>query len=240
MHNSSPIYRRILLKLSGEALMGQQNFGIAPDILENLAAQIGELKATGVELGIVIGAGNFLRGASIASFSTRQVAADHMGMLATVMNSIALNEALLAQNTDSTIMSAVTIPGMAQGFSYTEAIEKLTNGQVVIFAGGTGNPFFTTDTAACLRGIEIGADVVFKATKVDGVYDKDPAKFADARFYSKLDYASILAQNLAVMDMTAIILCQQYSMPLRVFNMLSANNLSQAALSEEIGTLITG
>jgi len=220
--------------------MGDKMHGIDSGVLAATASEISKLKAIGVEVGIVIGGGNFLRGADIAGVNTRQVAADHMGMLATIMNSLTLHEALLAGGITSSIMSAVEIPGVAPGFQYDLAIDKLSSGQVVIFAGGTGNPFFTTDTAACLRGIEIAADVVFKATKVDGVYAKDPVKYPDAEFYSKLDYANVIAQNLAVMDMTAIILCQQHAMPLRVLNMLKTDNLLQAVLSEEIGTLIKG
>lgn len=239
MSKVSPLYKRVLLKLSGEALMGKQKFGLSVETLSKTANEIAKLQATGVELGIVVGGGNFLRGASLQESGANRAAADSMGMLATVMNAIALQDTLRQKGLSTAIMSSVVLPGVAEVFQYDTAQDKLSAGQIVIFAGGTGNPFFTTDTAACLRGIEIGADVVFKATKVDGVYDKDPFKFTDAKFYRKLNYAEVIAQKLGVMDMTAIILCQEHAMPLRVISMLDEDNLHQAVLSETIGTLIT-
>ncbi len=239
MSKTSPLYKRVLLKLSGEALMGEQKFGLSATTLSKIASEIAKLQATGVELGIVVGGGNFLRGASLQKSGANRAPADSMGMLATVMNSIALQDALRQQGLSTSIMASVTLPGIAEVFQYDIAQDKLKSGQIMIFAGGTGNPFFTTDTAACLRGIEIEADVVFKATKVDGVFDKDPVKFADAKFYQKLDYAEVIAQNLGVMDMTAIILCQEHAMPLRVISMLDEDNLQKAVISEDIGTLIT-
>ena len=231
-------YNRVLLKLSGEALMGELDFGLSIDILTKTATEIKQLASLGVQIGIVIGGGNYLRGGNIAKSGMNRVVADKMGMLATVMNSLALQDSLNQQDVATLTMSSIELPGISHKFNHEEAIKAMQSEQVCIFAGGTGNPFFTTDTAACLRGIEIDADVVIKATKVDGVYDKDPVKFKDAKRYDNLSYDDVLQQKLEVMDLIAIHLCQQHKMPLRVINMTDSDSLLAMMQSDAIGTLI--
>ena len=209
-------YKRILLKLSGEQLIGDEGFGIDPKVLDKMALEIGQLVGIGVEVGLVIGGGNLFRGAALNSAGMDRVTGDHMGMLATVMNALAMRDALERTSISSRVMSAIQMSGVVEHYDRRRAMRYLQDGDVVIFAAGTGNPFFTTDSAACLRGIEIGADAVFKVTKVDGVYSADPLKNPDAKFYSNLTYDEILDKKLGVMDLTAICLCQEYKMPLRV------------------------
>lgn len=216
---SKPIYKRILLKLSGEALQGSEGFGIDPSILDRMALEIKELLAEGVEVGVVLGGGNLFRGAKLAKAGMNRVVGDHMGMLATVMNGLAMRDALHRAEVNAKLMSAFQLNGICDTYNWSEAIKMLREKRVVIFSAGTGSPFFTTDSAACLRGIEIEADVVLKATKVDGVYDKDPAKYADAKLYNKLTYAQVIEQELQVMDLAAFTLARDHGMPIRVFNM---------------------
>lgn len=237
---SQPNYKRILLKLSGEALQGDGEFGIAPAVLDSMATQIGQLARANVQVGIVIGGGNLFRGSELSAAGLDRVTGDHMGMLATVMNSLAMKDALDRAGVKATVMSSIAIDSVAQGFDYRVAKELLTAGEVVILAGGTGNPFFTTDTAACLRGIEISADVVMKATKVDGVYDKDPVKHADAVKFDRLSYDDVLERKLGVMDLTAICLVRDHNMPLRVFNMNKAGGLVSVVMDAQEGTLVNG
>lgn len=207
---SKPIYKRILLKLSGEALQGSEGFGIDPSILDRMALEIKELLAEGVEVGVVLGGGNLFRGAKLAKAGMNRVVGDHMGMLATVMNGLAMRDALHRAEVNAKLMSAFQLNGICDTYNWSEAIKMLREKRVVIFSAGTGSPFFTTDSAACLRGIEIKADVVLKATKVDGVYDKDPAKYADAKLYNKLTYAQVIEQELQVMDLAAFTLARDH------------------------------
>lgn len=232
-------FNRILLKLSGEALAGGMGFGIDPKILDVMALEIGQLVGVGVQVGIVIGGGNLFRGAALHEAGLDRVAGDHMGMLATVMNGLAVRDALERSNIDSRLMSAIPMSGIVDHYDRRHAVRHLKNGEVVIFAGGTGNPFFTTDTAACLRGIEIGADLMLKATKVDGVYTEDPMKNPDAEKYDTLTYAEVLDKKLAVMDLTAICLCQDHNLPVRVFNMNKQGALANLIQGGDEGTLIS-
>jgi len=234
----SPRYQRILLKLSGEALAGDGGFGISPTVLDTMALEIGQLVGIGVQVGLVVGAGNLFRGAELQKAGLDRVAGDHMGMLATVMNGLALRDALERSNIRTRLMSAIPMSGIVEHYDHRHAIRCLKNGEVVIFGAGTGNPFFTTDSAACLRGIEINADVVLKATKVDGVYDADPAKNPEAKKYDYLTYDEVLEKKLGVMDLTAIVLCQDHAMPLRVFNMHKRGALLDLMLGVDEGTLV--
>lgn len=231
-------YKRILLKLSGEALMGDQEFGIDPKVLDRMALEIGQLVGIGVQVGMVIGGGNLFRGAALSAAGMERVTGDHMGMLATVMNGLAMRDALERTNIRTRVMSAIPMSGVVEHYDRRTAIRYLTSGDVVIFSAGTGNPFFTTDSAACLRGIEIDADVIIKATKVDGVYDKDPIKYTDAIKYDRLTYDAALAQKLEVMDLTAICLVRDQGMPVRVFNMNKPGALLNLVVGGQEGTLI--
>ena len=231
-------YRRLLLKLSGEALMGAQGFGIDPDVLDRMALEIGQLTGIGVQVGLVIGGGNLFRGSALNKAGLDRVAGDHMGMLATVMNALAMRDALERADIDAKIMSAIEMRGVTDFYDRRKAVRALQYGQVVIFAAGTGNPFFTTDSAACLRGIEIGAELVIKATKVDGVYDKDPVKHSDAVRFDQLTYDQVLDLKLGVMDLTAICLCRDHDMPVRVFEMEKQGALLNIAMGKPEGTLI--
>ena len=215
----SPKYKRILLKLSGEALMGELDFGIDPKVLDRMALEIGQLKGIGVQVGLVIGGGNLFRGKKLSESGLDRVAGDHMGMLATVMNALAMRDALERANITTRVMSAIPMSGVVDHYDRRSAIRALDIGDVVIFAAGTGNPFFTTDSAACLRGIEINADVVMKATNVDGVYTADPKKDPSATKYDTLTYQEVLEKQLGVMDLTAICLARDHQMPLRVYDM---------------------
>ncbi|WP_114417306.1 UMP kinase [Marinospirillum perlucidum] len=231
-------YKRILLKLSGEALMGEQDFGIDPKVLDRMALEIGQLVGIGVQVGLVIGGGNLFRGAALNAAGMERVTGDHMGMLATVMNGLAMRDALERSNIRTRVMSAIPMSGVVEHYDRRSAIRYLTSGDVVIFSAGTGNPFFTTDSAACLRGIEVDADVIVKATKVDGVYDMDPVKHPEAVKYEHLTYDAALEQKLEVMDLTAICLVRDQCMPVRVFNMNKPGALLNLVVGGQEGTLI--
>jgi len=231
--------RRILLKLSGEALMGAGDFGIDPDVLHRVAGEIAELVAGGIQVGLVIGGGNIFRGAGLAGGGFDRVTGDHIGMLATVMNSLAMQDALRGRDIDARTMSAFRIDQVCEYYNRNDAVRHLEAGRVVILSAGTGNPYFTTDSAASLRAIEIGADVMIKATKVDGVYSADPMKEPDAQFFSRLSYDRVLREGLAVMDATAVVLCKEQGMPLRVMNINTEGALMRAVRGESVGTLVT-
>ncbi len=238
MSESNPIYKRVLLKLSGEALMGSQDYGIDPDILNRVAEEISELVELGLEVGVVIGAGNIFRGKGLADAGMDRVTGDHMGMLATVMNCLALQDAIERVGPSCRVMSALSIHQVCEDYVRRRAIRHLEKGRVVIFGAGTGNPFFTTDSAGSLRAIEIEADVLMKATKVDGVYDSDPMKNPDAKRYDSLSYDDVLRDNLAVMDATAIVLCKEQNMPLRIFNLNNPGDLVRTVKDKSIGTSV--
>ncbi len=231
-------YQRVLLKLSGEALMGEQNFGIDPQVLTYVSEEVKRLINQGIQVGIVIGGGNIFRGVGLAASGMDRVAGDHMGMLATVINSLALQDALEKSDVPARVMSALPIHQVCEDYIRRRAIRHLEKGRVVIFAAGTGNPFFTTDSAASLRGIEIEADVVIKATKVDGVYSADPVKDPDAVLYHNLSYDEVLEKKLNVMDATAIVLCRDHKMPIRVYNMTKLGALDKVINGEQEGTLV--
>ncbi|MDO8861482.1 UMP kinase [Haliea sp. E1-2-M8] len=231
-------YKRILLKLSGEALTGRESFGIDPKILDQLALEIGQLVGIGVQVGLVVGGGNLFRGAALQSAGLDRVTGDHMGMLATVMNALALRDALERSNIATQVMSSIPMSGVVDHYDRRKAIRAISNGDVVIFCAGTGNPFFTTDSSACLRGIEIDAELVLKATKVDGVYSADPMKVADAVKYERLSYDEVLDKKLEVMDLTAICLCRDHKMPVRVFKMEDRGALLSIVRGGQEGTLI--
>jgi uridylate kinase len=233
-----PVYKRMLLKLSGEALMGDQEFGISSDAIKIYAKQIKEIYDTGMELAIVIGAGNIFRGLSGTDQGVDRVTGDHMGMLATVINSLALQNAIEQLGIQTRVLSAIEMPKIAEPFIKRRAERHLEKGRVVIFGAGTGNPYFTTDTAAALRAIEIGADLVAKATKVDGIYDKDPVKHTDAVKYDVVSYDEVLAKDLKVMDATAISLCRENKLPILVFNLLQEGNMNKVIYGEAIGTKV--
>jgi len=236
--NYQPKYKRILLKLSGEALMGDESFGIDPKVLDRMALEIGQLIGIGVQVGLVLGGGNLFRGAALSEAGMDRVTGDHMGMLATVMNALAMRDALERSNISTRVMSAIPMSGVVEHYDRRRAIRDLKDGEVVIFSAGTGNPFFTTDSAACLRGIEIDADIVLKATKVDGVYNADPMKDSSAVKYDRLSYDEVLNKKLGVMDLTAICLCRDHNMPVRVFNMNQPGVLANIMVGEAEGTLI--
>ncbi|NQZ50495.1 MAG: UMP kinase [Moritella sp.] len=237
--NPKPAYRRILLKLSGEALMGDENFGIDPKVLDRMAQEIKEIVELGVQVGLVIGGGNLFRGAGLAEAGMNRVVGDHMGMLATVMNGLAMRDALHRAYVNARLMSAIELRGVCDSYNWAEAISLLKTGRVVIFAAGTGNPFCTTDSAACLRGIEIEADIVLKATKVDGVYSEDPVKNPDAEFYATLDYREVVEKELKIMDLSAFTMARDHNLPMRVFNMTKPGALRRVIMGEAEGTLIS-
>jgi len=218
--------------------MGEQNFGIDPAVLNQVATEVKEVVTAGVQVGIVIGGGNIFRGVSLAATGMDRVAADQMGMLATVINSLALQDAMRLQGLSASVMSAFPIHGVCEAYTHRDALAHLDNGRIVIFAAGTGNPFFTTDTAASLRGVEISADVVIKATKVDGVFSADPEKNPDAKRYTTLTYDEVIEQKLAVMDATAIVLCRDNNVPIRVFNMNKQGALMNLVKGNSEGTLV--
>ncbi|WP_427171758.1 UMP kinase [Fusobacterium nucleatum] len=234
----SPFYKKILLKLSGEALMGDQEFGISSDVITSYAKQIKEIADLGVEISIVIGGGNIFRGLSGAAQGVDRVTGDHMGMLATVINSLALQNSIEKLGVPTRVQTAIEMPKVAEPFIKRRAQRHLEKGRVVIFGAGTGNPYFTTDTAAALRAIEMEADVVIKATKVDGIYDKDPVKYPDAKKYETVTYNEVLAKDLKVMDATAISLCRENKLPIIVFNSLVEGNLKKVVMGEHIGTTV--
>ena len=236
----TPVYKRILLKLSGEALMGDQEFGISSEVISSYARQIKEIVDMGVEVGIVIGGGNIFRGLSGAEQGVDRVTGDHMGMLATVINSLALQNSIEKLGVATRVLTAIEMPQIAEPYIRRRAERHLEKGRVVIFGAGTGNPYFTTDTAAVLRAIEINADVVIKATKVDGIYDKDPVKYKDAVRYETVTYSEVLNKDLKVMDAAAISLCRDNKLPLIVFDSLVEGNIKKVVLGEcnEIGTKV--
>ena len=234
------VYKRILLKLSGEALMGECDYGIDPQVISRVATEIVELLEMKVQVAVVIGGGNIFRGAGLAEGGIDRVTGDQMGMLATVINSLALQDALESQGANSRVMSAIQINEVWEDYIRRRAVRHLERGRVVVFAAGTGNPFFTTDSAASLRATEIDAELMLKATKVDGVYDADPMKNPDANMYKQLSYDQVLRDDLQVMDATAIVMCRDNNIPLRVFNMFHAGDLKRIALGEDVGTLVSG
>ncbi len=236
MSGSRP--KRILLKLSGEALMGDNDYGIDPDVIKRICTEIFEVSQKGFEIAIVVGGGNIFRGAGLAAGGLDRVAADHMGMLATVMNALALQDELESMGAKARVMSALKINEVCEDYIQRRAVRHLEKGRIVIFAAGTGNPFFTTDSAASLRGIEIHADIVLKATKVDGVYSADPVKDKNAVFYSDLTYDEVIEQKLNVMDATAVVLCRDHNMPLRIFNLNVPGALMRAVTGGDEGTLV--
>lgn len=233
-----PVYRRVLVKLSGEALMGRCDYGIDPEVLQRLALEVKELVTCNIEVAMVIGGGNIFRGAGLAAKGMDRVTADHMGMLATVINALALQDALERIGLFARVMSAIRINQICEDYIRRRAIRHLEKGRVVIFAAGTGNPFFTTDSAASLRAIEINADLMIKATKVDGVYSADPTRFDGARRYDYLNYDEVLENKLGVMDATAVVLCRDNAMPLRVLDMMKPGAMMRAIMGEAEGTLI--
>lgn len=237
-----PPYRRVLLKLSGETLMGAQQFGIHQETCMQIAHALSFFHEAGIELGVVIGGGNICRGLDLKSSGMPRTPADHMGMLATLFNGIALQQALMSKEVPVCIMSALECPRVAEPYNWTRALQYLTDGKVVIFVGGTGNPYFTTDTAAALRASEIEADVLLKATKVDGIFDKDPLKFSDAVKYDSISYSQILAEKLQVMDATAIAMCRSNQIPIYVFNMsrLTHEPLEDVLTQVHRGTWVNG
>jgi uridylate kinase len=236
---ASPRFKRILLKLSGEALMGSTGFGIDPTTLQNIASEVAEVRTRGVEIAIVIGGGNIFRGLAASSQGMDRASADYMGMLATVMNSLALQDALERVQVHTRVLSAIAMQELCEPYIRRRAMRHLEKGRVVIFAAGTGNPYFTTDTAASLRAMEIHADVMLKATKVDGVYDKDPKKFTDAKRFNRLTFLDALQRNLKVMDSTAISLCRDNKLPIVVFDLHQRGNIRRVVDGESIGTLVT-
>jgi uridylate kinase len=239
MGDPAPRFKRILLKLSGEALMGESGFGIDPGTLERIASEIAEIHALSVEVAIVIGGGNIFRGLAASAHGMDRASADYMGMLATVMNSLALQDALERTNVQTRVLSAIEMQELCEPYIRRRAMRHLEKGRVVIFAAGTGNPYFTTDTAASLRAMEIHADVLLKATKVDGIYDKDPVKFKDAKRFHRLTYLEVLQQNLKVMDSTATALCRDNKLAIVVFDLHTRGNIRRVVAGESIGTLVT-
>jgi uridylate kinase len=231
-------FTRILLKLSGEVLAGENGFGIDQERLHSMAREVAEVAQAGVQVGLVVGGGNFFRGVQAAAKKMDRVTADHMGMLATVINSLALQDALERQGIPTRVMTAITIPSVAEPYIRRRAIRHLEKGRIVIFAAGTSNPYFSTDTGATLRALEIHAEVVAKATGVDGVYDKDPRKHADAVMYETITFHEVLANSLAVMDASAVAMCRENKLPIRVFNLRTAGNIMRMAMGEPVGTLI--
>lgn len=239
MPNRDKKYKRILLKLSGEALMGDEGFGIDPKVLDRMALEIGQLVGIGIQIGLVIGGGNLFRGAALQKAGLDRVTGDHMGMLATVMNALAMRDALERANIPSIVMSSIPMSGVVDHYDRRKAMRCLARSEVVIFSAGTGNPFFTTDSAACLRGIEVDAELVLKATKVDGVYTADPMKDPTATKYDQLSYDEVLDKKLEVMDLTAICLCRDHNMPLRVFEMEKPGALLNIVSGGQEGTLVS-
>ncbi len=235
-----PCYKRILLKLSGEALAGQQGYGIDPDIIRGIATEIRGVADLGVQIAIVIGGGNIFRGVAASSMGMDRASADYMGMLATVMNSLALQDALEKAGVVTRVQSAIEMQEIAEPYIRRRAVRHLEKGRVVIFGAGTGNPFFTTDTAASLRAIEIGAEIILKATKVDGVYNADPVKDKDAVKFDQLTYLDVLKQGLKVMDSTATSLCMDNNLPIHVFDLTRCGNIQRVVCGEQIGTIIKG
>lgn len=238
MAGQTPAYKRVLLKLSGEALMGSQKFGIDPEVLKRYSTEIKAVQQMGVQIGIVIGGGNIFRGVSNSSSGIDKVTGDHMGMLATIINALALQSALEHEGTMTRLMSAIRMETIAEPFIRRRAVRHLEKGRIVIFGAGTGNPYFTTDTAASLRAVEIEADVIIKGTRVDGVYDSDPERNPSALRFSEITYLDVLKKDLKVMDLTAITLCRENRLPILVFNMNVPGNFKRLILGEPVGTRV--
>jgi uridylate kinase len=232
-------FKRILIKLSGEALAGDQGFGIDPETISSISQELVEVAKMGIQLAIVIGGGNIFRGVSASSKGMDRSSADYMGMLATVMNALAIQDALEKQGINTRVMSAITMREVAEPYIRRRAIRHLEKGRIVICAAGTGNPYFTTDTAAALRAMELKADAILKATKVNGVYDKDPVKHPDARMFDRLTYIEVLQKRLKVMDSTAISLCMDNNMPIVVFNLFETGNIKRIVSGEQVGTIVS-
>ncbi|MFO8152400.1 UMP kinase [Thioalkalivibrio sp.] len=238
--SGQPTYKRILLKLSGEAFMGAQDYGVDPGVLDQVAGEVSELSGLGIEIGIVIGGGNIFRGAGLAEGGMDRVTGDHMGMLATVINALALQDAIERNGRFCRVMSAIRINQVCEDYIRRRAVRHLEKGRIVVFAAGTGNPFFTTDSAASLRAIEINAELMIKATKVDGVYDADPMRHRDARRLEHLSFDEALERRLGVMDTTALVMCRDNNLPLRVMNMFARGDLRRLVMGEDVGTLVEG
>jgi uridylate kinase len=239
MSEAPVLYRRVLLKLSGEALMGELDYGIEPDVIQRIASEIAAVQKLGIEVAIVIGGGNIFRGAGLARAGMDRVTGDYMGMLATVMNALAIQDALESLDVYARVMSAIQIHEVCEDYIRRRAVRHLEKGRVVILAAGTGNPFFTTDSAASLRAIEIGADVLLKATKVSGVYDSDPLLNSEASLFDTVSFDKVLVDKLNVMDATAIVMCRDNDLPLRIFSMTEKDTLVRAMTDPDVGTLVT-
>lgn len=240
MTSSKPRFKRILLKLSGEALMGENSFGIDPKVLQTVAGEIHNLQKSGVKVAIVIGGGNIFRGLNSSEYGMGRVPGDHMGMLATIINAIALGESLNRMGSETRIMSAIDMNKIAEPYIRGRAVRHLQRDRIVLVGAGTGNPYFSTDTAAALRAMEVGAEVLLKATKVDGVFDKDPANNPKSKPYAKLTYQEVLQKNLQVMDMTAVSLAMGQNLPIIVFNLRKKDNIKRVVFGDNVGTLISG
>jgi uridylate kinase len=239
MENLKPIYKRVLLKLSGEALSGKTDFGIDPVVLSELAQDLAKVVSLGVQIGIVIGGGNLFRGKELSKYGLNRISGDYMGMLGTLMNALAARDVFEQHNLPSRVMSAIPMSGIVDHYDRRKAIHHMSKGRIVIFAAGTGNPLVTTDSAASLRGIEVGADVVLKATKVDGVHSEDPNINPNAKMYKKITFQEALSKELGVMDLVAFCQCRDHDIPIRVFNITDKNNLVKVVTSEEVGTVIS-
>ena len=238
MKKSPILYKKILLKLSGEALMGDFDYGIDPKVINRIATEISQVRDLGIQIALVIGGGNIFRGAGLSESGMDRVTGDHMGMLATVINSLALQDALESIDVDARVMSALQIHEVCEDYIRRRAIRHLEKNRIIILAAGTGNPFFTTDTAASLRAVEIGADVLLKATMVDGVYDSDPKKDKNATIFEKISYDQVLNKKLNIMDATAVVVCRDNNLPLRVFNLMEKDALINTMTNERVGTLV--
>ena len=236
---AEPAYKRFVLKLSGEALLGNEDYGIDPKVISRIAGEVHDVVEVGVEVSIVIGGGNIFRGAGLAASGIDRVTGDHMGMLATVINALALQDAFESIGTVARVMSAISVHDVCEDYIRRRAIRHLQKGRVVICAAGTGNPFFTTDSAAALRAIEVGADLLVKATKVDGIYSADPVLDPDAERFDQLSYDTVIERKLAVMDTNAIVLCRDQNMPIRIFNVFEHGHLMRLIMGEPIGTLVS-
>ena len=234
-----PVFKRILLKLSGEALAANQGFGVDPSRIHEVAAELADVQKLGIQIAVVVGGGNFFRGVAIQAKTMDRVSADHMGMLATVINALALQDALEKQGVHTRVQSAIEMNQVAEPFIRRRAMRHLEKGRVVIFAGGTGNPYFSTDTAASLRAMEIKADAILKATKVDGVYDADPMLVKDAKMFQTISYLEVLSKGLKVMDATAISLCRDNNLPIIIFNLNNHGNIRRVVLGEKVGSLVS-
>ena len=234
-----PVFKRILLKLSGEALAANQGFGVDPSRIHEVAAELADVQRLGIQIAVVVGGGNFFRGVAVQAKTMDRVSADHMGMLATVINALALQDALEKQGVHTRVQSAIEMNQVAEPFIRRRAMRHLEKGRVVIFAGGTGNPYFSTDTAASLRAMEIKADAILKATKVDGVYDADPMLVKDAKMFQTISYLDVLSKGLKVMDATAISLCRDNNLPIIIFNLNNHGNIRRVVLGEKLGSLVS-